>query len=93
VTLEECLEALSVLTEKQGRSQAAPLAAGVSPGRIRCIFNHHNKPILSSGGFINPVIVPRHLPLAEDNFSWAGRHCNPHPGQKASWDTDGNTAA
>jgi len=30
------LEALSVLPEKQGRSQAAPLAAGVKPGRIRC---------------------------------------------------------
>jgi len=30
------LEALSILLEKQGRSQAAPLAAGVKPGRIRC---------------------------------------------------------
>jgi len=30
------LETLSILFEKQGRSQAAPLAAGVSPGRIRC---------------------------------------------------------
>jgi len=30
------LEALSFLLEKQGRSQAAPLAAGVKPGRTRC---------------------------------------------------------